>query len=342
MNKRIVSFLLSLLFITNVSIWSQDESGSSSGSGQTQSGLTIKGGIWGLGGKVKSELEDKYFIDDLISNFGFGQFNTGWSTPSKLYPLNPIGVDYYMSGIGSGSLLLGAEMRGIPGLDFTGYTPKYDFVSVNAGGVGIHNAEMKLKNLDLNVGYQLGFGNFLVTPKFQLRNFTTDFKESGTYIGSGSIGMRNSYNNQNTWTGWVGVNLLYKINEASAVFFEFAMDSPFFSQLYNSGDFNRTGFNAGSGGASGYTTIYKKSTQEIRGTVIDLGYQHSFGALGLRFGYRSEELRTTYSTYTDVPVAFSSGGVSPLVGETILNTFFYKGSTSTTLQSLYLTATYKL
>ncbi|HMV44034.1 MAG TPA: hypothetical protein PKD50_15975, partial [Leptospiraceae bacterium] len=297
-----------------------------------------------LGGKVKSELEDKYFTDDLISNFGFGQFNTGWSTPSKIYPLNPIGIDYYMSGIGPGSLLLGAEMRGIPGVNFTGYTPKYDFVSVNAGGVGIHNAEMKLKNLDLNVGYQLAFGSLLVTPKFQFRNFTTDFKESGTYFGNGFVGIRNTTNNQNTWSGFIGVNLLYKINEASAVFFDFAIDSPILGQLYSSGDFNKTAFFANSGGgASGSTTLYKKTNQEIRGTVIDLGYQHSFGALGLRIGYRSEELRTIYSSYTDVPLAFNSNGNATfLIGETILNSIFYKGSTSTTLQSLYITATYKL
>ena len=198
MIKKLTSILFSLLFIFSISILAQEESSDASSGGKTQSGLTIKGGIWGLGGKVKSELEDKYFTDDLLSGFGFGQFNTSWNTTNKLYPLNPIGLDYYMNGIGPGSLLLGAEMRGIPGLDFTGYTPKYDFVSVNAGGVGIHNAEMKLKNLDLNVGYQMAFGKFLVTPKFQFRNFATDFKESGTYISSGGFGIRNSTNTQNT------------------------------------------------------------------------------------------------------------------------------------------------
>jgi hypothetical protein len=338
-----ISIILIVTAFFSFSVWGEDSSEEPRSGGGTQSGLTVKGGIWGLGGKTKSELEDKYFTDDLLSGFGFGQFNTGWNTPSKLYPLNPIGIDYYMSGIGSGSLLLGAEMRGIPGAGFTGYTPKYDFISVNGGGIGIHSAEMKLKNLDLNVGYQLAFGNFLVTPKFQFRNFATDFKESGTYLSNGSFGIRNTTNNQNTWSGFLGVNLLYKLNEASAVYFEYAIDSPILGQISSSGDFNKTYFAAGGNVVVGSTTLIKRSNQEIRGSVLDLGYQHSFGALGLRVGYRSEELRTTYSTYTDVPLVFSSNGnVGFNIGETILNSVFYKGSTSTLLQSLYVTFSYKL
>ncbi|MBK7058760.1 MAG: hypothetical protein IPH52_27670 [Leptospiraceae bacterium] len=310
MNKKISLLILSLLILFSVSVLAQEEESSGSSSGGTQSGFTVKGGIWGLGGKVKTELEDKYFTDDLLNGFGFGQYNLGWSSPSKLYPLNPIGLDYYMSGIGPGSLLLGAEMRGIPGLAFTGYTPKYDFISVNPGGsgiVGIHNADLNFKNLDLNVGYQLAFGSFLVTPKFQFRNFVSDFKESGTYLYNGGIGIRNTTNNQNTWSGFIGANLLYNINAASAVYLEYAMDSPILGQISSSGDFNKTSFRrADYGLASGSTTILKKTNQEIRGSIIDLGYQHSFGALGLRVGYRGEELRTSYSTYTDVPLAFSN------------------------------------
>ena len=342
MNKKISLLILSLLIFLSFSVLAQEEESTGSSGGGTQSGFTVKGGIWGLGGKVKTELEDKYFTDDLLSGFGFGQYNTGWSSPSKLYPLNPIGLDYYMKGIGPGSLLLGAEMRGIPGLAFTGYTPKYDFVSVNAGGIGIHNADLKFKNLDLNVGYQLAFGNFLVTPKFQFRNFVSDFKESGTYIGNGGFGIRNTTNNQNTWSGFIGVNLLYNINAASAVYLEYAMDSPILGQISSSGDFNKTSFAVAGNSAVGSTTILKKTNQEIRGPVIDLGYQHSFGALGLRVGYRGEELRTSYSTYTDVPLVFSTNGGSFFIQETILNSIFYKGSTSTTLQSVYITFSYKL
>ncbi len=340
--KNKISLILILIVLFGLPVFAEDAESSPSG-GQTQSGLTVKGGIWGLGGKTKAELEDKYFVDDLFSGFGFGQYNTSWSNTNKLYPLNPIGLDYYMSGIGPGSLLLGAEMRGIPGLDFSGYTPKYDFISLNSGGIGIHNAEMKLKNLDLNVGYQLAFGNFLVTPKFQFRNFATDFKESGTYISNGAFGFRNSTNNQNTWSGFIGVNLLYKINEASAVYFEYAMDSPILGQISSSGDFNKTSFASNGNFVVGSTTLIKKTNQEIRGSVVDLGYQHSFGALGLRVGYRGEELRTTYTTYTDVPLVFSSNGnVGFNIQETILNSIFYKGSTSTILQSVYITFSYKL
>jgi len=161
--KKLIQVLCLVLIPLSFNIYANETGG-------TQSGLVLKGGIWGLGGKVKSELENKYFMDDLFSDFGFGRLNTNWTNPSQLYLLNPIGIDYYKSGIGSGSLLLGAEMRGFPGLGFTGYTPKYEFLSLSRGTLGIHTADLKFKNLDLNVGYQMAFGNFLVTPKFQFRN----------------------------------------------------------------------------------------------------------------------------------------------------------------------------
>ena len=341
MKTKWISIVCFLMIVLSYSLFAQEESTPSAG--QTQSGLVLKGGLWGLAGKAKTELEDKYFLDDLISGTGFGQFNTAWSSPSQLYLLNPIGIDYYKSGIGSGSLLLGAEMRGFPGLGITGYTPQYDFVSLNRSTIGIHTADLKFKNLDLNLGYQMAFGQFLVTPKFQLRNFTTDLKESAVYVSSGGAGIRDSSHSYNTWSGFIGVNLLYQIKEASAVYFEFAMDSPILGQLYSSGDFNKTSFFGSGNSASGSTSLIKKSYQEIRGTVIDLGYQHSFGALGLRVGYRSEELRTLYSPYTDVPISFNSnGGFGIGIEETILNSIFYGNSTTTTLQSLYLIATYKM
>ncbi|MBK8399323.1 MAG: hypothetical protein IPL26_29285 [Leptospiraceae bacterium] len=340
MKINIKLIIICLIVSINTMIFAEEESSSSPN--QSQSGLVIKGGLWGLGGKATTELENRYFTDDLLSGFGFGQYNTAWSSPNRFYLLNPIGIDYYKTGIGPGSLLFGAEMRGFPGLGFTGYTPQYDFISVSRGTVGIHTADLKLKNLDLNLGYQMAFGNFLVTPKFQLRNFSTDLKESATYLSGGSFGIRESYYRNNTWAGFIGVNLLFNINEASSVYFEFAMDSPILGQIYSTGDFNKTSFTVGNT-TSGSTTLLKKSYQEIRGTVIDLGYQHSFGALGLRIGYRSEELKTIYPAYTDVPVTFNSNGNLGIgVDETILNSIFYGNTATTTLQSLYITATYKL
>lgn len=340
--KKSKLILIGIAMIFSISIL-----GNESSSGGTQSGLVIKGGLWGLiGAKEKTELEDKYFTDDLLSGFNFGQLNTAWNRANNIYLLNPIGLDYYISGIGPGSLLLGGEFRGIPGLAFTGYNAKYDFISVNGGGIGLHNADLAFKNLDLNVGYQLAFGQFLVTPKFQFRNFATNLSESALYLGNNSVGFRDTSHNHNTWSGFIGVNLLYKINEASSVYFEFAMDSPILGQIRSSGDFNKLSVFAGNNFVAGSTTLVKSATQEIRGTVIDLGYQHSFGALGLRVGYRGEELRTTYPSYTDVPVSFVSNNgnnnVSVDIEETILNSIFYKNSTSTLLQNIYLAVSYKL
>ncbi|MBP9888137.1 MAG: hypothetical protein KBF93_17690 [Leptospiraceae bacterium] len=345
MNSKIFKntklILVGLMIIFSISVYANDNNSSSG----TQSGLTLKGGLWGLlAAKEKIELEDKYFTDDLLSGFNFGQLNTAWNRSNNIYLLNPIGLDYYISGIGPGSLLLGAEMRGIPGLAFTGYNPKYDFVSINGGGIGLHNADLAFKNLDLNVGYQLAFGQLLVTPKFQFRNFATDLRESGLYLGNNAVGFRETSHNHNTWAGFIGVNLLYKINEASSVYFEFAMDSPILGQIRSSGDFNKLSVFAGNNFVGGSTTLIKNATQEVRGSVIDLGYQHSFGALGLRVGYRGEELRTSYSRYTDVPISFSSvnNNVNIDIEETVLNSIFYKNSTSTILQNIYLAVTYKL
>ena len=47
------------MIVLSYSLFAQEESTPSAG--QTQSGLVLKGGLWGLAGKAKTELEDKYF-----------------------------------------------------------------------------------------------------------------------------------------------------------------------------------------------------------------------------------------------------------------------------------------
>ncbi|HMZ57582.1 MAG TPA: hypothetical protein PL048_02330, partial [Leptospiraceae bacterium] len=96
MKKILVSFLI--IFLPMI-LSAQDAGGGSS------NGLVLKGGLFGLGGSFKSELEDKLFITDIIGTNTGGRLNTSWDSTNKLYLLNPLGFDYYKS-MGSGSLLL--------------------------------------------------------------------------------------------------------------------------------------------------------------------------------------------------------------------------------------------
>ncbi|MCB1157473.1 MAG: hypothetical protein KDK45_08225 [Leptospiraceae bacterium] len=327
MKKKL--FIFTMVFVsllTSSSVFAQAKPGS---------GLVLKGGLWGLAGNFKHELEDKFFVDDIVSS----QLNLEWDAGQKFYLLNPIGLDYYMGGIGSGSLLLGLEFRGFPGIDLTGFVPNYDYISLGLGGgaVGIHTADLKYKNIDFNVGYQLGFNQFLITPKLQIRNFRTQLEESGIYLGNGWGGYREHSFNSSAWTTFLGVNLQFFINEASSVYLELAFDSPILGQLTSSVEYDSLYLNSTSLGLN----ISFNGKQEVKGNVFDFGYQHNFGNLGLRIGYRNETLNVSYPTFTNIELFAFNGGATVSPWEIITDKIFYGKSDSTEIQSLYLTLMYQ-
>jgi hypothetical protein len=310
------------------------------GGGSSKDGFKIKGGLWGIGGSFKSELQDKHFLDNALRD---GIIDLDWNEKKNFYLLNPLGLEYSMKA-GSGSLVFGLDFYGFFFLqNIMGFNPKYDFNSISNGSFGMTDNDLKYRNMDLSIGYRLTYQQFSFTPKYFLRNFNHKYKEDSMYFGLGgrSIGIGNYSQDASTWTGFLGLDFLFDITKESAIFFDFAIGSPILGQWYSSGMFNETFF--GVAGNSGFASIHSgKLAQEITGSRIQLGYQHSFGNnLSLRVGYHTEKVDTKYSKYGGIPIVIGGNGADIDVLELILDkAFVYSGVDSTELKSLYISLQY--
>ena len=331
MKKILVSFLI--IFLPMI-LSAQDAGGGSS------NGLVLKGGLFGLGGSFKSELEDKLFITDIIGTNTGGRLNTSWDSTNKLYLLNPLGFDYYKS-MGSGSLLLGLEMRGLPFNNLLGFQNNYDYYSIGAfsnnnglGGLGIMSMTHKFSNQDFRVGYQLTFGQFSVTPMFLLRRFQSSYEGNGLFTNPG---VEKYKLNSTTYSGFLGADLLYKFNAQSSVFFNIAFQSPILGDIMADG--NRSYYFVGPN--YGVFSLGNGSAQaQIGGNRYQIGYQHNFNEkLFLQVGYHTETLSVKYKGYSDLRISNTTNNDA---WGFIIRNVIYGNSTNTEIKSLYLTINYKI
>ena len=335
---RLIHFFVSLVLVfvfMHSPLLAQAKGGSSA-----KNGFKIKGGLWGIAGSFKSELQDKHFLDNALMG---GVIDLDWNEKKNFYLLNPLGLEYSMAA-GPGSLVFGLDFYGFFFLqNVMGFNPKYDFVSISNGSFGTTNNDLKYRNMDLSVGYRITYQQFSFTPKYFLRNFNHKYKEDSMYFGLGgrSIGIGSYSQDASTWSGFLGLDFLFEITPQSAVFFDFAIGSPILGQWYSSGTHSETVF--GVAGNSGFASIHSgELAQEISGSRIQLGYQHSFGTgLSLRVGYHTEKIDTKYSKYGGIPIVVGENYAGIDVLELILDkAFVYSGSDSTELKSLYLSLQY--
>ncbi|MCB1176755.1 MAG: hypothetical protein KDK36_04155 [Leptospiraceae bacterium] len=353
MKKLFVSLFLILFSFSP--ILAQDEESSSGGSGGTQSGFVLKGGLWGIGGSFKTQFEQIAFTDDLLSGFGFGQLDLDWTEKKKYYLLNPIGLDWFKP-IGPGSLQLSFDMRGLPvGKSAFGFNPKYEYNSIagfgnnNNGVVGIHDGELEFRYYDFVVGYQFGLlGNKLfITPKFLLRDFTNKYKESALYLGNNTVGIGNRDYNAPGYGSFLGVNLQFHFNQVSSIFLDLTFDSfiqlplPKIGLLFDDQlEYSKSYFTNGGGNL----VINGKGTQEVTGNRFLFGYQHKFGSLALRIGYHSETINSRYDSNFEIPLWFNTNGNAGISVNEILSNMLitYDQQNKTEIKSLYLMLTYSI
>lgn len=338
--KRIILFLS--VFTLATSLFAQ-----SSGASK---GLVLKGGLWGLGNSFKTQYEPIRFTDSLLAGFGFGELNDTWSKKSNdIYLLNPIGFDFYLP-LGPGSLQLGIEARGLPfATGLFGFNPKYEYISFSPWGfIGLHNADVKFRNYDYTIGYQFAVSQLLITPKFLIRDFANEYKDSSFYFGNNFFGIGRMNYKSPGYASFMGVNLLFNINAASGIFLDMIFTSPIQLPMPQIGDMFASEMKYThlflTNGAVRYT-FRGRGTQVITGQRFLLGYQHKFGSLALQIGYHSETLNSRYDGHFELPITIVQGrnwfGID--VDEIIINRFVtYDQQNKTELKSLYLTLLYNL
>ncbi|MCB1141380.1 MAG: hypothetical protein H7A24_14635 [Leptospiraceae bacterium] len=312
-------------------------------SGQ-RSGLSIKGGLWGIGGSFKSQYEELNFTDDALAGFGFGQLNLNWEEQKKYYLLNPLSIEYYLP-IGMGSALFGFEARGLPILNsLTGFKPAYTYNSISPGTLGIHNSEVVFRNYDFNLGYQIPTmgGQLLVTPKLVIRDFTQEMTSSATYIGSGFVGVENRSYKAPGYASFLGLNLQFNLFEEGAIFLDLAVNSPIQFPLPQIGllfdnDLSYSKQYFSTGGSA--LVLNGKGTQVITGSRTLLGYQHTFGNIFIQIGYHYEQLKSRYESHFELPLSISSSGNGSFSFNELLSNklIAYDNNNTTEIKSLYLT-----
>ena len=338
--KRSIFFLLYFIVIT-----------SSFAQTSASKGLVLKGGLWGIGNSFKTQYESIRFTDSLLAGFGFGEINDTWNKKSSdIYLFNPIGFDFYLPA-GPGSLQLGIEARGLsaaPG--FFGFNPKYDYISFSRGWIGIHNADVKFRNYDYTIGYQFAVSQFLITPKFLIRDFANELKEDslyfGNFFGNNFFGIGKINYKSPGYASFIGVNLLFDINGTSGIFLDMIFTSPFQLPMPQIGDMFASDMKYThlflTSGVIGYT-FRGRGTQVITGQRFLLGYQHKFGKLALHIGYHSETLNSRYDGNFELPLTIANNSFSIDIDEIIVNRFVtYDQQNKTELKSLYLTLLYNL
>ncbi len=343
--------LITIIFMS-LRIFAQENSNSSSNqspnSGATQ-GIILKAGVFGLGASFNSGFEKTVSTDNLLSGFGFGEITTNWNEQKKLYFLNPIGIEYYKP-MGPGSLFLGFDLRGIPfAPNLTGFNPKYDYITVDRGlGLGFHSTEVKFRNYDYSVGYQIALLNnkFLLTPKFLLRDFANEMKESSFYFYPNSAGIGNRESKAPMFGSFIGLNTIYNFNDISSVFLDLTFTSPIqlpmpkLGQLFdNNLTYTRQVLSPG----AAYIVLDGRGTAVLTGNRTLFGYQHKFGNLGIQFGYHQETLVTKYENQFELPIGLSGNGAGFAIDEFVINKFFtYNQDSKTEIKGLYFAFNYKI
>lgn len=350
--------ILTLLF-SSLMIFAQENSSTETNSnsspssnqitGGTTKGIILKAGVFGLGSNFNSNFEKIISTDNLFSGFGFGEVTTSFTEQRKLYFLNPIGIEYYKE-LGPGSLFLAFDMRGIPfAPSLSGFNPKYDYLTVDRGlGLGFHNPEVKFRNFDYSVGYQISLLNnqVLLTPKFLLRDFANELKENSFYFYPNSVGIGTRNYKAPMFGSFLGLNTIYNFNDISSLFLDLTITSPLqipmpkLGPLFdNNLSYSRQVFSPG----SAYLVLDGRGTAVVSGNRTLFGYQHKFGNLGIQIGLHQETILTRYENQFELPIGISNGRAGFAFDEFVLNKFYtYNQDSKTEIRGLYFTFTYKI
>lgn len=338
MNIQIlISLIFSLLFIGRLSADS----------------LSLKAGLWGFPGiaysKYKSDFQDKVKMDDFFdgqdSSMSFGSANNNWQDKNKFHILNhPIGLEYNKS-LGNANLITGIEYRAFYYFDDTlKYRPFYEYEVLGGGPLyaRINNKKLLMNNTDAYVGYQIQHENFKIAPKWYVRRFARQYDEARFYLTE-EVGSYQSKALHNiTWINFIGVNLIYNINDTSSLILEMAFDSPILGQISSSSNYKKSNYFSNTASDTRRLTFsVENPKQKIQGNKFMLAYSHKFNdSFELKGGYAQENLYISYPGYSEIPRYVSNNGFSIAIMEAITNQFIYSSVTNMTISSVFVSFHY--
>lgn len=245
--------------------------------------IRLNVGYWP--GEMEPELEERFFLDDLI---GQGDLNLSW-TGKQTNTIWPLGFQY-LKPMSSGTLIVGAN--------YTRYMPEYKYNSLPLNFNSVKLVELKnyvSTDWDGEVGYQIGVGksSLFLTPRLGFRWHNTSYEYSAIQIGA-SVGTTIGDNNfeASARGTYAGLGVQFYLQKNMSIIGEFATTS-IFPNFGGSMTYQTTFISLG--GSNQIDITDQEASYEMQINRWMLGFQYDHTAdLHFQVGFRQEEQIHSY------------------------------------------------
>ena len=276
--------------------------------------LRIKAGVWS--GERQSELEDRFFLDDLIGVSG--RLNLPWAgnNATSGYPL---GLEYTRK-MGPGSLVLGAQYFS------NNNAYKYNGINLNPDVSIVALNDYNINNYEFDAGYQLKIASLplFLTPRVGLRLYSESFDYDELTLGT-NFAITTDGPWKSTARGlYVGGSAKYEVNKRFALVADFITTPPALPTPKGSMDHKRTIL-----GTSTITIEDASSDTEVNIYRWSVGVEVKLMKnIGLFAGVGKETIEVSYPGYFNLPLQIQAGNVNTsatfTVLEIITDSIFYQ------------------
>jgi len=296
--------------------------------------VSINVGYWP--GELDPEMEQRLFLDDLITpsgaGFALGRLDLEWSnkTTNTIYPL---GLEYKKK-IGSGDLVL----RG----NYSQYNPEYKFNAIATGpSVTIASLmDYNISDYDYEAGYRfhLADDKLLLTPKLGYRIYSKNFSLDELTLGGGIIGKTLDSSFEASTSGlYTGIDLEYRINGEFSVLGSYILSSNAWSGTATQEKISAVA--TGSALTATYESATSGYTLSIDQWMLALQYRLD-KSWRFQFGLREEKLTQSYPGY--VNLVLTTAGLSASANEIITDYIFYGQEIAQTKGLVFFAASYDI
>ncbi len=296
--------------------------------------IRLNVGYWP--GEMEPELEDRFFLDELI---GQGDLNLTW-TGKQTNTIWPLGFQYHKV-MQSGTLILSAN--------YTRYMPEYKYNALPLGFGSVKMVELTdytSTDWDGELGYQMQVGKsgLFLTPKVGFRWHNTSYEYSATQIG-GSFGTTIGDNNfeASARGTYAGLGFQFYVQKNMSIIGEFVTTS-FFPNFGGSMSYQTTFISLG--GSNQIDVTDQEASYEMKINRWMLGFQYDHTAdLHFQVGLRQEEQLHSYPGFYGMNFLIVGGNfatAAPTAVEIITDIIFWESEKTQTKGLFFFAVSYDI
>ncbi len=277
--------------------------------------LRLNVGFWP--GNLEPELENRFFLDNLIEGSSIGSLNLPWANKNT-NTIYPLGFQYFLP-VGKNQIVIGAN--------FIYMAPEYRYTSIAIPPTAVNLVQLKefaINDLEGELGYQITTGKIIITPKLGFRYHRQNFTNSELIIGQvfGFTVGKNDFSavaNGN----YLGLDFQYKIDNQLSFIVEYlnTMLLPGFS---GSMEYKTTTFIT----SGALLLTNQSSSYDVKISRWKLGLQYDIDKTKFfQFGIRTEEQTHSYPGYFNIPIVIIGNNANiglDIVSEIISDNFIWQ------------------